>query len=129
MNTLQVILVAIGLAFVVFAAFATFVLLLFRLRRRLYISRHGMKWVAACDLVKQGSGCLVLDHAIGRSRSYGQIVVWWLPQIPAGAESIARQILSQGKLTDCPKSEMHLDDLRALFGAERVLENMTIIDT
>lgn len=97
-------------------------------RFRHCFAERGISWSDACAAVDRGQGRLVLDHVIARSKGISSSVVWWLPRDLSSGESIARQILAIGELTDCPRSERSLCYLRQRFEDARVIENLEAVD-
>src|SRR5262245_44914129 len=73
-----------------------------RIGRVIMWRQKGIRWEKIVELARDGTGCLVIDHAIGRARGLGDVVVWWLPEPVTEPKLVPMQIDAAGKLTDCP---------------------------
>ena len=70
----------------------------------------------------------MLDSVTGRARGLGDVLVWWLPNVPEDSSSLARSLLREGRITDCPRADSNRERLVEIAGGDKVEENLEVVD-
>lgn len=89
--------------------------------------RIGIPWNSFVTLARSGTGCIIVDHSIGRARGLGSIVVWWSPVKIVNAKLIPIYLNTSCKFTACPKRLRTANALAMEFPNVQIVENFTLL--
>lgn len=90
--------------------------------------RRGISWDSFVAQARSGTGCIIVDHSIGRGHGLGSVVVWWSPERIEDPKLVPRYVNTRCKFTACPRRLRSIHALAKEFPNVQVVENFKVVD-